>query len=84
MSEPELRRVIKTAAARERNWARASQWRHRKTRLDAVAVYITRFGEADFLTQFRERKLPPLENMWLPGGYAWWKERMRSNPSLQR
>lgn len=48
---------------------------HRSTRLAAVALYRRKFGESEFLQQFSARKLPQFKRMWLPGGYAYWKER---------
>ncbi len=79
MTEAELRTVIRSAAARERNKAQSSRSRHRDTRLAAVAVYINRFGKSEFLSQFSSRKLPAIHRMWLPGGYGWFKERSNNN-----
>lgn len=75
MSEKELKVVIKSAAARERNKSRASRPRHRNTRLAAVAYYREQFGEAEFLQQFSTRKLEPYKRVWLPRGCAYWRER---------
>ena len=64
------------AAARERVKPIASRVRHRRTRLEAVAFYRERFGEAEFLKPFSGEKLAPLKHYWLPGGYAYWKARI--------
>jgi hypothetical protein len=76
LSKAELRVVIRSTAARERNKARHTRVRHRSTRLAAVEFYRERFGEDPFLAPYSAAKLPPLDNMWLPGGYAWWKYRI--------
>jgi hypothetical protein len=81
MSEQQLRVVIRSAAARERNKSLASRSLHRKTRLAAVEFYRDTFGESDFLQQFSAPKLPPPKHMWLPRGYAFWRE--CSNSDLQ-
>lgn len=73
----ELQTAIRSVAARERNKPRPARIRYRRERLEAVAVYRERFGEAAFLTKLSGHKLPPLENLWLPGGYAHWKKRLR-------
>jgi len=77
LSEMELQTAIRSAAAKERNKPRSARVRYRRERLEAVATYRKRFGEAAFLTKFSGNKLPPLENLWLPGGYAHWKKRIR-------
>lgn len=76
LSEIELQTVICSAAARERNKPRPSRVRYRRTRIDAVTFYRERFGEAEFLKKFSGKKLAPAENLWLPGGYAYWKVRI--------
>jgi hypothetical protein len=76
LSKAELRVVIRSAAARERNKPRPTRVRHRRFRLAAVEFYRARFGDEPFLAQYSEAKLPPLDRMWLPGGYAWWKYRV--------
>jgi hypothetical protein len=81
LSKAQLRVVIRSAAARERNKPLPTRVRHRGTRLAAVEFYRKRFGEEPFLAQFSGAKLPPLENMWLPGGYAWWKHRVHRKAS---
>ena len=75
LTEKEMRTVIRSAAARERNKPRHTRVRHRNTRLAAVAYYRQRFGDAEFLKEYSSPKMPPVKNMWLPGGYAWWKVR---------
>ena len=82
LSKAELRVVIRSAAARERNKPRPTRLRHRRARL--VELYRKRFGDEPFLAQYSEAKLPALEKMWLPGGYAWWKHRIhrRATPTV--
>jgi len=75
MSEQELRVVIKSCAARERSKSLALRSLHKRTRLAAIEVYLSRFGRTEFVAQLCERKLPPLPNMWLPRGYARFKAR---------
>jgi len=75
LTAAELRTVITAAGARERVKPPHTRVRHRRTRLEAVALYRRRFGEADFLSKFGVSKMPPIRRMWLPGGYAWWKVR---------
>jgi hypothetical protein len=75
LAESEIKAVIKSAAARERNKSHRTRVRHRSIRLAAVAFYRRKFGDAEFLKQYELPKLPPLKRMWLPGGYAWWKIR---------
>jgi hypothetical protein len=69
LSAKELELVITSAAARERNQAVSSRYRHRSTRLAAVAFYRKQFGNADFLSEYSGRALPALKRTWLPGGY---------------
>lgn len=81
LSEERMRTVIRAAAARERNKPQHTRFIHRQTRLAAVTYYRSRFGAAEFLAQFSNRKLPVFREMWLPGGYAWFKR--RSNTALK-
>ena len=41
-------------------------------------MYRKRFGEAEFLKMYSCAKLAPLENLWLPGGFAYWKVRVHA------
>jgi hypothetical protein len=75
LAEGELKAVIRSSAAQERNKPFHTRVRHRNTRLAAVALYRRKFGEAPFLNVYGLPKMPPLKRMWLPGGYAWWKGR---------
>jgi hypothetical protein len=70
-----MRVVITGAAARERSRPPHTRSRHRKRRLEAVAFYRRRFGDADFIARFDVPKMPEYPRLWLPGGYAWWKAR---------
>jgi len=72
------RGAIRGAAARERalhpSPAKAVQ---RRIRLRLVAAYIRRFGTDDFALKFSSARIAPLaRSNWLPGGYAWWRERL--------
>lgn len=80
LSEEQMRVVIRSAAARERSKAEHTRILHRKTRLAAVEFYRSRFGDSEFLGQYSNVRLPVRKNMWLPRGYAWFKE--RSNHAL--
>ena len=76
LTEHELRTVIRSAAARERNSKNGAQkWLHRSTRQNAVSLYIRRFGKHALLEPFSQRHLPAIRRMWLPGGYAHFKVR---------
>jgi hypothetical protein len=70
-----MRTIIISASARERVKPLPTRARHRKMRLEAVAHYRRRFGDAEFLASYSAPKMPPVKRMWLPGGYAWWKVR---------
>jgi hypothetical protein len=42
-----------------------------------VAAYLRRFGADEFAQRFNIPRIPPRERSnWLPGGYAWWRERL--------
>jgi hypothetical protein len=75
-----FRGAIRGAAARERllypSPAKAMQ---RKIRRRLVTAYVRRFGPDEFAAQFGEAKIQaqPRSN-WLPNGYAWWRERIKS------
>ena len=75
LSADELRGVIVSAGARERSKPHHTRCRHRLLRREAVTVYRRRFGEAPFLAKYGERRMPAVEKLWLPRGYAWWKVR---------
>ena len=79
LTEMQLRVVIRTAAARERNKPRRTRMRHRRTRLDAVAFYREKFGDSGFLKQYTNRKILELKSYWLPGGYAFFLARIHKN-----
>ena len=79
LTKSELKMVIRSAAIRERNKPRHTRIIHRRTRLEAVAFYRDKFGNEDFLKEFSERKLPIKEQLWLPGGFAYFKMRNQKN-----
>src|SRR5436190_341935 len=73
MRASELYTVIASAAARERNKSVHARTRHRRCRLEALAMYRRRFGDSPSLKRHDGVRLAPLENLWLPHGYARWK-----------
>jgi hypothetical protein len=81
-----FRGAIRGAAARERliypSPAKAAQ---RKIRRRLVAAYVRRFGVDDFAVQFSHARIQiRARSNWLPGGYAWWRERIKSSPHRAR
>ena len=81
MRASELYTVIASAAARERNKSVHARTRHRRRRLEALAMYRRRFGDSPSLKRLDGVRLPPLEGLWLPNGYAWWKARAKKGTS---
>jgi len=82
-----FRGAIRGAAARERllypSPAKAAQ---RKIRQRLVATYVRRFGPDEFAAQFSHEKMQPqaASSNWLPGGYAYWRERIKSSSNQAR
>ena len=73
-----VRGAIRGAASRERllhpSPAKAAQ---RRIRVRLVTAYIRRFGRDEFSSKYSSTKLAPVQRSnWLPGGYAWWRERI--------
>jgi hypothetical protein len=78
MPQESVRGAIRGAANRERllhpSPAKAVQ---RRVRFRLLAAYRSRFGVDAFynslsVPRFKQR----VAQFWLPGGYAWWKERL--------
>jgi len=72
-----VRGAIRGAAARERRlFPSPAKLAQRRLRLRLVAAYVKRFGHDEFVTQFGQARAQPRgRNSWLPGGFAWWRER---------
>ncbi len=73
-----VRGAIRGVAARERllfpSPAKSAQ---RRRRLRLVAAYVRRFGHDEFVAQYAHARLSaPRSSNWLPGGFAWWRERL--------
>src|SRR5689334_6679098 len=77
-SREAVRGAVRGAAARERLLhPSASKAAQRRIRLRLVEFYIRRFGEDDFAHKFKAPRLAPRSRSnWLPGGYAWWRDRI--------
>jgi hypothetical protein len=75
LAKTELKTVILSIAVQERNKPIQTRVRHRRARLEAVALYRERFGDEKFLKNYSGQKLPLPQNLWLPRGYAYWKVR---------
>ena len=75
LSADDLRAVIQVSGVRERNQPPHKRARYRKRRLEAVALYRRRFGDAAFLKELGGARLSAMPNLWLAGGFAWWKWR---------
>lgn len=73
-----LRGAIRGAAARERLLhPSAARRMQRRIRHRLVRAYELRFGHDAFVDKFAVAKVAPLpRSNWLPGGYAWWRERI--------
>ena len=72
-----IRGLIRGAAARETllhpSPAKSAQ---RRIRRRLVAAYVRRFGADEFSIRFSSTRIAPRKRShWLPGGYAWWRER---------
>ena len=76
-SKERVRGAIRGAAQRERllhpSPAKSMQ---RRIRFRLLEAYGRRFGEDEFFQALgRKRFAVRALRFWLPGGYAWWKER---------
>jgi hypothetical protein len=76
LSEEELRVVIHRAASRERVKQPPRHLPHRATRRAAVALYLRRFGAADFLDKYSGFNMPRLGKR-----QPSWKQRLRGGRS---
>ena len=80
-----VRGAIRGASARERllfpSPAKSAQ---RRLRLRLVTAYVKRFGHDEFVSQYGQARVQPRgPNNWLPGGFAWWRERFTRKPQSE-
>lgn len=81
MPKERLRGAIRGTAWRERGLVPGGiKTRLRRRRRRLVEIYVKRFGLDDFATPFTAIRLPSIDRpRFLPGGYAWWRERLTVN-----